>query len=158
MNDLSLLLDESARLLKPGGQIYFETPHPKSLHVPSPTGAAAGTFTLNFFDDPTHVRVVGIQELAQQVSRLNFEAVSSGISRNWLFAASWPLFMFLPASRKKFTAQVHWIGWSAFLIARRHVEQMASEAGVPPITQGVSPSVVPDKVVAKENPGSVFKP
>jgi len=25
----------------------------------------------------------------------------------------------MPPSRKKFTAYVHWLGWSAFLIAKR---------------------------------------
>lgn len=119
LHDLTSLLAEAARLLKPGGRIYFETPHPKSLALASPRGAAAGRFTLNFFDDPTHVRPVAMGALAQQVRRAGLEVVASGTSRNWLFAAAWPLLMFLPPSRKKFTARVHWLGWSAFLIARR---------------------------------------
>src|SRR5262245_21305262 len=44
LHDLSVLLQEAARLLKPGAQIYFETPHPKSLSLSSPRGTAAGTF------------------------------------------------------------------------------------------------------------------
>jgi SAM-dependent methyltransferase len=119
LNELSSLLREAFRLLKPGGRIYFETPHPKSLTLPSPPGAAAGTFTLNFFDDPTHVRPVAIGALAQQVRGAGLEVRGSGTSRNWLFAALWPLFAALPASRKKFTARVHWLGWSAYLEARR---------------------------------------
>ena len=119
LHDLTSLLAEAARLLKPGGRIYFETPHPKSLALASPRGAAAGTFTLNFFDDPTHVRPVAMGALAQHVRRVGLEVVASGTSRNWLFAAAWPLLVFLPPSRKKFTARVHWLGWSAFLIARR---------------------------------------
>ena len=43
--------------------------------------------------------------------------MSEGISRNWLFAASHLVYQFLPASRQKFTAQVHWVGWSACLAA-----------------------------------------
>jgi SAM-dependent methyltransferase len=119
LNDLTSLLAEVTRLLKPGGRIYFETPHPKSLALASPRGAAAGTFTLNFFDDPTHVRLVAMGALAQQVRAVGLEVMTSGTSRNWLFAAAWPLFVFLPPSRKKFTARVHWVGWSAYLIARR---------------------------------------
>jgi len=119
LKDLTLLLAETARLIKPGGRIYFETPHPKTLALPSPRGAAAGTFTLNFFDDPTHVRPVVMGALAQQVRGAGLEVVASGISRNWLFAASWPLYFFAPPCRKKFTARVHWLGWSACLIARR---------------------------------------
>ena len=119
LNDLTLLLQEAARLLKPGGRIYFETPHPKSLALSSPAGAAAGTFTLNFFDDPTHVRPVAIGALAQLAGRAGLRVLGSGISRNWLFAAAYPVFAFLPPSRKKFTARVHWLGWSAYLIACR---------------------------------------
>ncbi len=119
LKDLTLLLAETARLIKPGGRIYFETPHPKTLALPSPRGAAAGTFTLNFFDDPTHVRPVVMGALAQQVRGAGLEVMASGISRNWLFAASWPLYFFAPPCRKKFTARVHWLGWSACLVARR---------------------------------------
>jgi SAM-dependent methyltransferase len=119
MHDLVSLLTEAARLLKRGGRIYFETPHPKTLSLPSPRGAAAGTFTLNFFDDLTHVRPVAVGALAQQVRAARLEVEASGTSRNWLFAAAWPLFAVLPPSRKKFTSRVHWLGWSAFLIARR---------------------------------------
>ena len=119
MNDLTSLLTQAARLLKPGGRIYFETPHPKSLTLSSLSGAAAGTFTVNFYDDLTHVRPVAMGALAQQVRASALEVVTTGTSRNWLFAAAWPVFVFLPPSRKKLTARVHWLGWSAFLIARR---------------------------------------
>ena len=115
LHDSSRLLSEIARLLKPGGRVYFETPHLKTLRLPS----AAGRFTLNFYDDPTHVRVVPIDELSQQISNRGLRVDSSGISRNWFFAALHPLFVFLPDSRRKFTARVHWLGWSAYLVARR---------------------------------------
>lgn len=121
LRDLSLLLREAARLLQPGGRIYLETPHPKSLTLSSPRGAAAGTFTLNFFDDPTHVRPVPVGLLAQRVREVGLEVRASGISRNWLFAAAYPCFALLPASRQKFTARVHWLGWSAYLVAARPV-------------------------------------
>jgi len=119
LRDLTVLQREVARLLKPGGQVYFETPHPRSLTLASPRGRAAGTFTLNFWDDPTHVRPVAVGALARTLRDEGLEIVASGVSRNWLFAASYPLFWFLPASRKKFTARIHWLGWSAYLIARR---------------------------------------
>jgi SAM-dependent methyltransferase len=119
MQDLTLLLAEAARLIKPGGRIFFETPHPKTLALPSLRGTAAGTFTMNFFDDPTHIRVVAMDALAQQLRGAGLEVVSIGISRNWVFVAAWPLYFFAPPSRKKFTARVHWIGWSACLVARR---------------------------------------
>ena len=119
LQDTTLLLQEAARLLKPGGQIYLETPHPISLTLSSPHGRWAGTFTMNFFDDLTHVRLVTMGGLAKQASGVGLEVVASGTSRNWLFAAAYPLFVFLPPSRQRFTTRAHWLGWSAYLIARR---------------------------------------
>lgn len=115
LESLANLLAEIARVLKPGGRVYFETPHPKTVNLPS----AAGKFTLNFFDDPTHVRVVYMAELAPQLTPHGLQVQAQGVSRNWLFAAAHPFFCLLPESRKKFTARVHWIGWSAYLIARQ---------------------------------------
>ena len=115
LRDLTVLIREIARLLKPGARVYFETPHPKTLALPS----AAGQFTLNFHDDPTHVRLVTTDELGDRVRAQGLTVESAQISRNWLFAAMHPIFLVLPASRKKFTARVHWLGWSACLIARR---------------------------------------
>src|ERR1019366_8171423 len=90
LRDTTLLLQEAARLLKPGGRIYFETPHPKSLTLSSPRGRAVGTFTLNFFDDPTHVRPVALGALAQQARGGGLEGGASGTPRRWLLAAAFP--------------------------------------------------------------------
>jgi SAM-dependent methyltransferase len=119
LTDLTLLIQEVKRLLKPGGQVYFETPHPKSLTLPSPKGKGAGTFTLNFYDDPTHVKPVAIGGLAQLLREEGLEITHAGTSRNWIFAGSHLLYQFLPPSRKKYTARVHWLGWSACVAARR---------------------------------------
>jgi SAM-dependent methyltransferase len=119
LRDLTLLLREIARLLKPGGRVFFETPHPKTLSLPSLRGRAAGIFTMNFHDDATHVQLVPLEMLAEGVQSVGLKPEAGGISRNWLFAASWPLYLFLPPSRRKYTARVHWLGWSAYLIARR---------------------------------------
>ncbi len=119
LNDLSHLIEEVKRLLEPGGRAYFETPHPRTLKLASPRGRAAGTFTLNFYDDPTHVRLVAIGALAQLARGAGLEVAAAGTSRNWLFAAAHLVYQFLPPSRQKYTARVHWIGWSAYLIVRR---------------------------------------
>ena len=118
VRDLSLLLREIVRVLKPGARIYFETPHPKTLTLPSWRDRPL-PFTMNFYDDPTHVQVVTMAALAQQVQAAGLRVERTGTSRNWLFAAANPLFAWLPPSRKKFTAHVHWLGWSAYLIAFR---------------------------------------
>jgi len=115
LDHMTHLLVEIARVLRPGGRVYFETPHPKTVHLPS----AKGKFTLNFFDDATHVRVVSMTELTQALAPTKLQVTATGISRNWMFAAAHPFYCLLPESRQKFTARVHWIGWSAYLIARQ---------------------------------------
>lgn len=115
LRDVRKLVRDVARVLKPGGRAYFETPHPKTLNLPS----AAGRFTLNFHDDPTHVRLVTAEELARAATEAGLQVERTGTSRNWLFAAVHPLYCLRPESRKKFTARVHWLGWSAYLVARR---------------------------------------
>ena len=119
LHDLSLLMSEAARVLKPGGRVYFETPHPKSLVLSSLKGTAAGSFPMNFYDDSTHVRPVSTGALAHWVRGAGLEVLDSGVSRNWLFAAAYPCLVFMPESRKKLTARLHWIGWSAYLTAHR---------------------------------------
>ena len=119
LRDLTLLLREAHRLLKPGGRIFFETQHPRSLTLSSAPGAAVGTFCLNFFDASCHVKMVPMGLLAEYVRAAGLEVLDSGTSRNWFFAALYPVFAFLPSSRKKFTSYCHWLGWSAYLIARR---------------------------------------
>jgi 2-polyprenyl-3-methyl-5-hydroxy-6-metoxy-1,4-benzoquinol methylase len=109
------LVGEVARMLKPGGRAYFETPHARSLTMPS----AKGRFTLNFYDDPTHVRLIDLRELCAHAQAAGLVEGISGVSRNWLFAAAHALFIFMPESRKKFTARIHWAGWSAFQVLSR---------------------------------------
>jgi SAM-dependent methyltransferase len=122
LRDSRLLEREVARLLKPSAAVYFETPHPKTLTLSSPRGRAVGTFTLNFWDDPTHVRPVALGALAQRLRSAGMDVVDSGISRNWLLAAAYPFLIFQPPSRKRFTARIHWLGWSVYLIARRALQ------------------------------------
>lgn len=121
LSSLENVLNECARLLKPGGKVYFETPHPKTLAYPSPKGRSAGTFTLNFFDDVTHIRPVAVGGLAVSCRRSRLHVSHSGVSRNWLFAAAYPFLLFGPRNRKHYTAKIHWVGWSAFLIAEQSV-------------------------------------
>jgi len=115
LHELKNLFEEVARLLKPGGRAYFETPHPSTVNWPS----AKGIFTLNFYDDPTHVTPVSTERLASASREIGLQPGRPGLSRNWLFAASWPILFFSPASRKRFTARIHWGGWSACLVTEK---------------------------------------
>jgi len=114
--DSKLLFQEAARLLKPDGSIYIETPHPKTLFYSSSINCP---FTINFYDDAGHIKPIPLGVLAQYARQVGLEPVAGGIARNWLFAAAWPFFFFCKPSRKKYTALVNWLGWSAYLIAKR---------------------------------------
>lgn len=70
--------------LKPGGLIYIEFPGPRSLQLPSKRG------TLNFWDDPTHVRVFTSAEIAGLLTSLGFRVVRAGVRRDWLRIALTP--------------------------------------------------------------------
>ncbi len=101
LQELGGLFREAARLLKPGGSIYVETPDPKTVVYPSPKGKMLGKFTLNFFDDPTHVRTVPRSTIARAAEAAGLTVTGSGTSRNLLFAAAWPVFAFTPSSRPR---------------------------------------------------------
>lgn len=51
-----LIRDEIARVLKPGGKFYVETPNWTSILVPSFGLKRELGFPANFFDDPSHIR------------------------------------------------------------------------------------------------------
>lgn len=132
LSDHSLLVQEIARVLKPGGRVYFETPHPKTTRLPS----AGGAFTLNFFDDPTHIEIVTMESLGERAGTAGLVPVKTGVSRNLLFAAAYPLLYFTKPGRKRYTARIHFIGWSAYLIANKP----SGESGPsPPRTQVAHP-------------------
>jgi 2-polyprenyl-3-methyl-5-hydroxy-6-metoxy-1,4-benzoquinol methylase len=115
VRDHALLFSEISRLLRPKGRVYVETPHPKTLKLAS----AKGNFTVNFFDDPTHVDVVTTNRLAELSAMNGLRVTKTGISRNLIFAAAYPFYFFGTPSRQRFTALTHWIGWSAYLIAEK---------------------------------------
>lgn len=70
--------------LKSGGYIYIEYPGKKSTTLPSMYG------TLNFKDDPTHVRVYSVSELASVFEKENCLLLKSGTRRNPWFIMAMP--------------------------------------------------------------------
>lgn len=114
---------EIARVLKPGGRAYIETPGPESLMTQSAPRELRGNVTLNFFDDPTHILPVPTAKMAQDAVEYGLEPARAGRSRNWIFAASYPFFALLPARRNRYVAKLHWLGWSVYLIAQKPLAQ-----------------------------------
>ena len=110
---------EIARVLKPAGRVYIETPGPESVRTRSAPNELRGKVTLNFFDDPTHVLPVTREVMASAAREHGLIPAKSGKSRNWIFAVSYPFFALLPPRRQRYVAKLHWLGWSVYLIARK---------------------------------------
>ncbi len=66
-----------ARKLAPGGIFCLEFPGRRSPHLPSRRG------TLNFYDDPTHVRLYAAEEIAGVLKREGLEIRRQGTRRDW---------------------------------------------------------------------------
>lgn len=119
LREPGFMLDEVRRVLKPGARAYFELPRPKTLIMDSPRGTAASSFTLNFYDDPGHVRFVSTGRLAHWLEQRGLRVLQSGVSRNWLFALAYPVLWLGGRHRRRFVAYAHWVGWSAYLVAEK---------------------------------------
>jgi 2-polyprenyl-3-methyl-5-hydroxy-6-metoxy-1,4-benzoquinol methylase len=119
LNTMASLWREIARLLKPGGRVYVETPGPESVTTPSPPTSLRGKITLNFYDDPTHIEPVAPETLMKAASASGLTATNTGRSRNLLFAAAYPVLSILSRSRKRYVAELHWTGWSVYVIAEK---------------------------------------
>lgn len=114
------LWSECARVLKPGARMYVETPGPLSLTAKTVTGKAAGTVTMNFYDDPTHTTLVPVEEMRVAAERAGLKIEASGKSRNLLFVLAYPLLALIrPSTRSRYVARLHWMGWSHYVIATR---------------------------------------
>ena len=79
------VLEILTRKVKRGGGIYIEFPSIKSLSLPSMPG------TLNFCDDPTHVRIYDIKEIANTLIRCGFKIIKAGKRRNLIRCLLTPL-------------------------------------------------------------------
>lgn len=71
--------------LKPGGYFYVEYPGEKSLHLPSMKG------TLNFKDDPTHVKIYSMAQLQKIFEENNCKVITGGTRRNWWYILGMPV-------------------------------------------------------------------
>jgi SAM-dependent methyltransferase len=98
--------------LKSGGCIYIEYPGAKSTKLPSMYG------TLNFYDDPTHVRLYSINELSALFASNNCKVLKSGTRRNPWFMMAMPFRILAYLIKgKKVNANVFWdvLGFAEYL-------------------------------------------
>jgi len=104
--------------LKNGGYIYIEYPGQKSTKLPSMNG------TLNFYDDPTHVRIYSVKELTQLLINHNCIILSSGTRRNGVFLLAMPFRIIGNLVKgKKPGANMFWdlLGFAEFVYAQKKV-------------------------------------
>ncbi len=103
--------------LKQGGYLYVEYPGQKSTKLPSMTG------TLNFYDDPTHVRIYSVKELASLFEKNNCTVLKKGTRRNIWFILAMPFLILSFLIRgKKITGNIFWdlLGFAEFLWVKKN--------------------------------------
>ncbi len=89
--------------LKKGGYIYLEYPGKRSLSLPSMYG------TLNFKDDPTHVKVYDHRSLSKLLGNYGCVTLSQGTRRNIWFMAAMPFrIIFSLLKGKKVQGNIFW--------------------------------------------------
>lgn len=103
--------------LKKGGFFYIEYPGKKSLNLPSMQGS------LNFHDDPTHVRIYSVEELKKIFESLNSTVLSSGTRRNAWNILAMPMKIVGSAMRgKKLQGDIFWdvLGFAEYLYVKKN--------------------------------------
>jgi len=101
--------------LKQGGIIYIEYPSVRSLNFPSMKG------TLNFCDDPTHIRLYDIKEICNLLLENEFRIHKAGNLRDPLKILQFPALVLYHAMRGSLGAGVFWyvVGFADFVYARK---------------------------------------
>lgn len=102
--------------LKKGGYLYVEYPGQRSLSLPSMRG------TLNYKDDPTHVRVYSIRELQKLFEKNNTKVIRSGFRRSLFYVSVTPARAVLRLLRgKRITGNIFWdmLGFAEYLYVRK---------------------------------------
>jgi len=124
LKSAEVVLKESFRVLKGGGYFYIETPHIKSLSLPSLNFFSKEGQPLNFYDDPTHVRCYSKESLRKMLEILATD-VKFGSYRNYLYALISPLliiFGFILLKRRWVVGVIlHLFGWSMFCTGRKDI-------------------------------------
>lgn len=103
--------------LKPGGFFYIEYPGKKSTRLPSMKG------TLNFSDDPTHVRLYSVPEIEGIFNRNGCTIMEAGTRRNWYYIASLPLRFIISLIKKGYVqGNVFWdlLGFAEYVYVRKN--------------------------------------
>lgn len=88
------VLESLTRKLKKKRHIYVEFPSPKSVNFPTMKKFGAEG-CLNFYDDPTHVKLYSVDEVSSFLEKHGFAVERKGTYRNLAKLAALPAGMFL---------------------------------------------------------------
>ncbi|MHB8509169.1 MAG: class I SAM-dependent methyltransferase [Candidatus Dormibacteria bacterium] len=102
--------------LKPGGIVYVEFPNGRSTRLPSMRES------LNFFDDPTHVRIYSAFEIINLLLDHGCQVLRGGTRRDWQRALATPaLGVYRLFTRGHLVGPDFWdlLGFADFVLARR---------------------------------------
>jgi predicted SAM-dependent methyltransferase len=103
--------------LKSGGYLYIEYPGIKSTKLPSMHGS------LNFNDDPTHVRLYSVKELKTLFENNNCKVLKGGTKHNIWFILAMPfrILSFLVRG-KKLQGNIFWdlLGFAEYLYVKKN--------------------------------------
>jgi SAM-dependent methyltransferase len=102
--------------LRPGGIVYVEFPGPRSMSLPSLPG------TLNFRDDPSHIRLFTAAEVSRVLERAGCSVLAAGTRRVWLRVFATPVVMAYHRLRRgTLLGGALWdlTGFAEFVLARR---------------------------------------
>lgn len=102
--------------LRSGGFLYVEFPGKKSTTLPSMHG------TLNFHDDPTHVRVYSARDLSNLLGKAGLKTLAAGTRRNWYYILGMPLRIIGHLTKgKKLQGNIFWdlLGFAEFVYGKK---------------------------------------
>jgi SAM-dependent methyltransferase len=111
------VLEGLVKKLKPGGYMYIEYPGHRSKKLPSMYG------TLNFDDDPTHVRLYSLAELRSLFLKNGCTVIKSGLRRSLFYATITPArVLFRWVRGKAVTGNIFWdlFGFAEFLWIKKN--------------------------------------
>lgn len=103
--------------LKSGGFIYIEFPSEKSTKLPSMPE------TLNFYDDPTHVRIFTREEIADLLSKNGVAVAQQGIAKRLINTLLLPIripFHLIKLRRLRGPAFWDFYGFAEYVIGRKN--------------------------------------
>jgi SAM-dependent methyltransferase len=119
LNNGERVVHQLSKKLRPGGRLYLEFPSERSVHLPS------GADSLNFHDDPTHVRLYTIPEVTAACEASGLTVTHCGTRRDpaWLMVdlITLPFQAVSLVRNGKFFGPLLWdlLGFASFVIAMK---------------------------------------